>query len=142
MDPPAAVTTTWPNLTRAFRRFLGDKASFKAWRQETVLSSNLKEQAQEDVKAQTIRGPVSLVVAVLRTASRAMSAPLTALEGSNTTMSVVVKLVHSVMILVLMALVYMVYTKTTFAEVNEEHTYVITTTLAWIACFLLILWLT
>jgi hypothetical protein len=85
---------------------------------------------------------VSLVVAVLRTASRAMSAPLTALEGSNTTMSVVVKLVHSVMILVLMALVYMVYTKTTFAEVNEEHTYVITTTLAWIACFLLILWLT
>jgi len=135
------TTTTWPSLTRAFRRFLGDKTAIGAWREEMGLAAKQKQQAQDDAKAQAIRGPVSLVVAVLRTVSRTLAPPLAALEGSDT-MNIAAKLVHSVLILVLMALVYVLYTKTTFAAVTEEHTYVITTTLAWLACFLLIVWLT
>jgi hypothetical protein len=90
---------------------------------------------------------VTLVLAGLRSVSRTLAVPLTALEPSAiaTTGSMALgwtaKFIHTMVLLVFMALIYVTYTQFIFTQVTEENTFMITSTLTWLVCLLIILWM-
>ena len=143
---PVPEANQWPTLSATFSELMNDKGGLRSIQHklsERTLASKL---GKAEADAQKIRGPVTLVLAGLRGASRILSIPLNILEGSPTYdslpgLSMMSKFVHTLVLLILSAVVYVVYTTVIFTRVTDENTFMIVSTLAWMLCLVVIMWM-
>lgn len=140
----------WPTLSAKFAEIMSSEGGISSIRNNLTERANQSKRNKAEIDSMRVRGPVTLVLAGLRSVSRVLAIPLTALESTEDATAVVsgietlgwsAKLAHSVVFLICMILVYVVYTSLMFTTVTDANTFVITTTMAWILCLWLILWL-
>jgi hypothetical protein len=140
-----AVENRWPTLSAQFSDIMSHKPGLSEIRNHLTQRAAQAKLAQEEANAQKVRGPVTLVLAGLRSMSRTLAVPLTALEPSAaitaTGLGWTAKFIHTMVLLVFMALIYVTYTQFIFTQVTEENTFMITSTLTWLVCLLIILWM-
>ena len=135
---------------------MSDKNGLSSIRHNLSDRANAAKSNRADADAQKIRGPVTLVLAGLRGVSRMLAAPLSMMDPmeadnpleetgkDNTkipTLGYMAKMIHTLILLILSALVYVAYTNIIFTRVTDANTFIIVSTLAWMMCLLLILWL-
>ena len=140
---------SWPTLSTKFSEIMNDKNGLRGIQNSLSARANAAKMKQADADATKIRGPVTLVMAGLRGMSRILSVPLTALEGEQPlfdtatvpSLGRMAKMIHTMVLLFFSALIYVLYTKIVFTRVTDENTFIIVSTLAWMVCLLLILWL-
>jgi hypothetical protein len=150
VPPSEAVSDTnissWPTLSAKFAELINDKNGLSRLRNNLSERTAAAKLNKADADAQKIKGPVTLVLAGMRGISRIISVPLTALEGEvsidiTPNAGYMVKMTHTMVLLLLSALIYVVYTNIVFTHVTDENTFMIVSTLAWMMCLLLIVWL-
>jgi hypothetical protein len=146
--PSIAINSvnSWPTLSTKFSEIMNDKNGLRGIQNSLSARANAAKMKQADADATKIRGPVTLVMAGLRGMSRILSVPLTALEGESSlepapSVGYMMKITHTIVLLMLSALIYVVYTNIIFTHVSDENTFVIVSTMAWMMCLLLIGWL-
>lgn len=137
----------WPSLSAKFADIMNSEGGIRSIRNNLTERANQSKRKKDEIDSMRVRGPVTLVLAGLRSVSRVLAIPLTALDSTEEAVSGIetlgwrAKLAHSIVFLICMVLVYVVYTSLMFTTVTDANTFVITTTMAWILCLWLILWL-